>query len=72
MTMEELSKKIEEIEKVIEGVTNILGFEKGYDLLITLYSNLAELRKQQNIILLRQTGNDSVTLGRWEHRGVYT
>ena len=58
--MTTIEEKIEKLENEIETVKTTLGFEKGKDLLTSLYANLAELRKQQTA-LLGQTGNDFVT-----------
>ena len=59
-TIEEVNQKIKKLENDIEVVQTGLGFEKAQDLLTSLYSNLAELRKEKNA-LLGQTGNDFVT-----------
>jgi len=61
-TIEEIDKKIKKIETDIEETKRELGITKGQNLLTSLYSNLAELRKEKNA-LLGQTGNDFVTEG---------
>ena len=65
-TIEEVNEKIMAIENKIEAIETTLGFEQGKDLLTSLYTNLAELRKEKNAPL-GQTGNcnDFVTW-RWD------
>ncbi|CAG8664573.1 7089_t:CDS:2 [Paraglomus brasilianum] len=61
-TIEEVNEKIMAIENKIEAIETTLGFEQGKDLLTSLYTNLAELRKEKNA-LLGQTGKRK---GEWE------
>jgi hypothetical protein len=63
--MTTVDKEIEKLENEIEETKEVLGIIGGKDLLIQLYSNLAELRKQQTT-LLGQTGKEFI-LERWGH-----